>query len=86
MRKRSVAPSTVSMPMMQIRIMRVLVANGLVPMPVGMWLRYWDIMMVLMMFVVNVAVLMLKDIVLMLMLVPLGEVQPKPAAHQHSRQ
>lgn len=27
-------PSTVSMPMMQIRIMRVLVANGLVPMPV----------------------------------------------------
>jgi hypothetical protein len=26
--------STVRMPMMQIRIMRVLVANGLVPMPV----------------------------------------------------
>jgi hypothetical protein len=52
-----------------------------------MRLRCWNIIMTVpMMFVVNVAVFMLKHVVLMLMLVPLDKVQPKPAAHKRSRQ
>jgi hypothetical protein len=60
---RSAMLSTVQM--MRIRIMRVLVANGLVPMPVGMRLRYRNVMMVL---VVNVAKRVLQGFVPMLML------------------
>ena len=51
-----------------------------------MRVRYWDIMMVLMMFVVNVAMFVLQGFVLMFVFMPLGKVQPKPAAHQRCRQ
>ena len=47
-----------------------------------MWLRYWNIMTVLMVFVVNVAVFMFQDVVLMHMLMPLGKMQPKTNAHK----
>ena len=43
-------------------------------------------MIVLMVLVVNVAVFVLQGFVLMFMFMPLGKVQPKPAAHQRSRQ
>ena len=70
------------MPMMQIRIVRVLVAQGPMPMPVRVRSRYRNIVMVLMMRVVNVAVFMLQGFVLMFMLVSLGEVQINAECHQ----
>lgn len=70
------------MPMMQIGIMRVLVAQGLMPMPVRVRLRYRTIVRVPMMRVVNVTVFMLQGFVLMFMLVPFGKVEPKTKAHE----
>lgn len=78
------ASKTLPMPMptMEIRIVRVLMPNRLVPMPMGMRLYYRHVMSVLMMFVVNVAMLMFQNVVLMFMLMPFGKMQPKTNAHK----
>ena len=75
-----------AVPVMQIRIVGVFVPDRLMPMPVRMRLRYGSIVPVLVVLVVNVAMFMLQDVVLMLVLMPLGKMQPKTKAHQQSRQ
>jgi hypothetical protein len=49
--------SPMPMAMMKIRIVQVLMPNGLMPMPMGMRFCYRRVMSVLMMFVVNVAMI-----------------------------
>ena len=64
--------------------MRVVVAQSLVTMRVCMWLAGWIIgtVDVLMMLVVHVRVPMLHGLVLMVMLVLLGQMQPHADGHQ----
>ena len=48
-----------SMPVMQVGVVRMGMAHPLMPMPMGMRFRRWPIVMVRVMFVVDVAVLVL---------------------------
>ena len=61
--------------MMQIGIVRVLVAHRFVPMPMRVRLGHRPIVMVPVMLVMHVSVLVLQSFVLVLVVVPLGEVQ-----------
>ena len=68
--------------MMEIRIVRMLMPNRLVPVPMGMRFCHRRLMSMLMMFVVPVAMLMFQNVVLMFMLMPFGKMQPKTDAHK----
>lgn len=69
------------MSMMQIGIVRMGMSNRLVPMPMRMWLSYRFIVLVLVMFVMHMAVVMPQNIVPVVVLMSLGQMQPKTAAH-----
>lgn len=49
----------VSMLVVQVRVVNMGMARRLVPMPMGVWLRHWFIMFVIVMLIVDMAVLML---------------------------
>jgi hypothetical protein len=49
-----------------------------------MWLGHWPVVDVLMVLVVHVAVLVLDGFVTVLMVVALGQMQPKAEAHQQT--
>jgi uncharacterized membrane protein YdbT with pleckstrin-like domain len=70
------------MPMMQVRVVNMSVAHSLMPMPMRMRFRHWTIVLMLMVLVVNVTVLMLNWLVLMLVVMPLGQMQPQTDPHQ----
>jgi len=62
--------------MMQVGIMRMGVAQRLMPMPMRMRVRHRSVMRVLMVRVVPMAVLVFDRLVLMLVLMAFGEVHP----------
>ena len=74
----------VSMPMMQVGIMRMLVTRRGVMVQVRMRLGYWPVMRVLMVFVMNVAVFMVHRSVVMGMNVTFGQVHRQPESHERS--
>ena len=74
----------VLMPVMQIRIMRVAMAQRLMAMPMGMRLAHLAVMFMLVMLVVDVAVFMLKHAVLVFMIMALGQMKPEPDCHQYA--
>lgn len=74
----------VFMPVMQIRIMRVGVAQRLMAMPMGMRLAHLAFMVMLVMLVVDMAVFMLKHAVLVFMHMALGQMKPQPDGHQYA--
>jgi hypothetical protein len=73
--------------MMQVGVVRVLVVQGLVPMPMGVRLGRGlaGRLRVAMVLVVDVAVLVLQQLVDVLVLVPLGQMQPEAGGHQGAR-
>ena len=73
--------------MMQVRVMRMPVDEANMPMPMRMRLTRWIVraMIVLMMLVVTMPMLMLHGFVKVLMLVPFGQMQPEPDAHESRR-
>ena len=73
-----------SMPMMEVRIVGMPVHQANVPVPMSVWLigRIGRTMLVLMMLVVTMPVFMLHRLVNVLVLVPLGQMQPEAEAHQ----
>ena len=66
------------MAMMQVRIVRVLMPHRLVLMPMGVRLGDWSVVVMLVMFVVDMPVLVRERFMKMFVLVPFGEMQPKP--------
>ena len=62
--------------MMQVGVMRMGVAQRLMPVPMRMRLRHRSLMRVLMVPVVLMAVLVFDRLVLMLVLMALGQVHP----------
>lgn len=74
------------MAMMQIRVMRMFVPHRLVFMPMRMRLGYMTVMMMLVMFVVHMPVFVRERFVKMFVLMPFGEMQPKPKSHQQRRE
>lgn len=66
--------------------MRVLMAKRFMAMPVGMRLRHRFAMKVSVVLVVEVTVFVFQDLMLVFMLMPLGQMQPKTTAHQQSSQ
>ena len=79
--------ASVVMPMMKVGVVRVLVAQGRVVMPVGMRLcgRIALPMCMLMMLIVDVAMFVVQPGVGVLMLVSLRKMQPDADRHQSSR-
>ena len=77
----------VAMPVVQVRVVRMLVPHRLVPMRVRMLLadRVLGRMLVLMMLVMGVAMCMLQRVVDMFVLVPLREMKIKTDTHQGRR-
>ncbi len=71
-------------PVMQIRIVDMRVPHRLVPVPMRMGLGYLPLMLVLVVHVMHVAVLMLQRFVRMLMVMALGQMQPKSNPHQNT--
>lgn len=74
--------NSVSVPVMQIRVMGMPMPHRLVAMPVRMRLRYGGRMDVLVMLIVHMAVLVLQCAMRMFVLVPFGQMQPEPETHQ----
>lgn len=74
------------MPVMQIRVVRVLVPHRPVFMPMGVWLGYGPVVAVLVMIVMDMPVLVRERFVNMFVLMPFGEMQPKPQSHQERRE
>lgn len=72
----------VLMAMVQVRVMRMLVPQGLVPMHVGVRLAHGPFMLMLVVAVMHMAVVVLDLLMNVLMLVALGEVQPQSNCHQ----
>ena len=70
------------MPVMQIRIMRMLVPHGQMFVGVGMRPGHRSFIGVLVMFVVNMRVIVLKKLMLMLVFVSLGQMEPEADAHK----
>jgi len=66
------------MAMMQVRIVRVLMPHRLVLMPMGVRLRHGTPVVMLVVIVVDMPVLVRERLVKMSVLVPFGEMQPKP--------
>lgn len=73
------------MPVVYVRVVRVTVARWLMPVPMRMGLCHRPGVGVLVVYVVNVPVLVLKSFVEMLVLMPLGEMEPEPDCHQNGR-
>ena len=71
--------------MVEVRIVGVLVADRRVAMPVGVGLarRVARRVRVQVVVIVHMAMLMFQRLVLMLVFVPLGEMQPDAETHQH---
>lgn len=70
-----------AMPVMQVRVMRVLVQHRLVAVHVVVRFHRRPFMFMLVMRIMHMAVLVLEFIVNMIMLVALGKMQPQ--AHRH---
>ena len=66
----------VTVPVMQVGVMRMRVPQGRMPMPVGMRLRHRPVMRVPMVRVMFVAVLVFERLVLMFVIVAFGEMHP----------
>ena len=75
---------TMSVPMMEVRVVRMPVREADVPMPMGVRFdgRIAGAMRVLMVLVVTMPVFMLHRLVNVLVLVPLGQMQPEAETHQ----
>ena len=73
-----------TMPMMQIGIVRVPVCDADMPMPMGVRFarRIGRRVIVLMVLVMTMPMLVFHGFVQMLVLVPLGQMEPQPKAHQ----
>ena len=73
-----------SMPMMEVRVVRMPVHQANVPVPMSVWFtgRIAGTMRVLMMLVVTMSVFMLHRLVNVLMLMTFGQMQPEAEAHQ----
>ena len=69
--------------MVQVRVMRMLVTQGLMAMPVGMGFRYRTIVIVSMVLVMDVHVLVLERFMFVLVFMALRDVQPY--SHSHER-
>lgn len=69
----------------QVGIMRVGMAQRFVSVPVGVRFAEGAVMGMLVVGVVDVAVVMLQHVVQVVMVVTLGQVQPKPKRHQPAR-
>ncbi|KQV43306.1 hypothetical protein ASE37_00300 [Rhizobium sp. Root268] len=67
---------------MQIRIVRMLVTQGLMAMMMRMGLIAWPVMSMLVMIVVGVSVIVFKRLMNVPMVMAFRKVQPKPKAHQ----
>ena len=72
-------------PVVQIGIVRVLVAHRCVPVPVGMRLGERAIMGVLMMVVMMVGVVMFQRLMQVIVVMPFRQMQPQPDCHQNPR-
>ena len=68
--------------MVHVRVVGVDMAHRPMAMPMGMRLRHGAIVLMLVMLIVDVAVLMLQWLVLVLVRMPLRQMQPKADAHQ----
>ena len=69
-------PLPVTVPVMQIRIMRMRVAQRRMVVPMRMGLRNRHLMLMPVMAVVPMTALLFQRLMLMLMVVPFGEVHP----------
>ena len=76
-------PALMPVPVVQIGIVRVLVAHRLVAVPMGMRLGIWPIMRVLMMVVVVVGVVVFQRLVHVIVIMPFRQMQPQPDGHQN---
>ncbi len=78
---------SVTVTVMEIRIVRMAMHHRRVPVPVGVRLAGWCIrsMPMLVVRVVHVAVLVLHYLMRVLVVVALGEVQPQAERHQPAR-
>ena len=70
--------------MMQVGVVRVAVAQGLMPMPVRMRFAHRSIMVMLMMCVMNMKMIMLQSFVNVLVVVPFCQMEIEPQGHQHT--
>ena len=70
----------------QIREMRMLVPHRFVPMDMRMCLRYRTMVGVLVMRVMNMHVFMFQHVMLVLVFMPLGQVQVQTQSHQSTCQ
>lgn len=77
----------VPMPMMNIGIVGMAVPYGVVDVPVRVGLARWlgAVVGVVMVVIVHVAMLMREPIVVMLVLMPFGQMQPDSERHQPAR-
>lgn len=73
-----------TMPMVQVRIMRMFMPHRFVPVPVGMRLGDRAVMAVGVMFVVDMGVVVLQCLVAMFVVVALCEMQPEAEGHQQA--
>ena len=71
--------------MMGVRIVWVLMAHGLVTMPVHVGPFRYHVVMVIVMFVMNMHMSMLHRFMRMFMVMDLGQMQPDPKPHQQAR-
>ena len=71
-----------AMPVMQVRVVRMIVPHGQMPVGVGMRLGHRSVMGVLVMFIVIMRVIVLKKLMLMFVFVPLGQMEPEADAHE----
>lgn len=72
-------------PVVQVRIVRMFVPQGLMAVPMGMWFGDFAFMSMLVMLIVHVAVLMFQSEMGMLMLVAFGQMKPETNRHQGTR-
>ena len=68
-------------PMVQVRIVRMFVPQGLMAVPVGMWFGDFTFVGVIMMSIMHMAVLMFQFAMGMLMLVAFGQMKPESNRH-----
>ena len=73
-----------TMPVMQVRVMRMLMPHRFVPVPVGVRLGDRAVVAVVVMFVVNMGVFVLERLVGVFVVVALGQVHPEAKGHQQA--
>ena len=74
-----------TVPVVQVRVVQVLVTERLVPMPMRMGFGNVALVDVAVVFIVHMAVVMLCRIMLVCMVMPFGKMQPKPERHKRPR-